>query len=111
MTRFIYTNTENFDYENFDISQLQENQKEKLRKLSEFKKDIENEYEKYNFHLSSEKIYHYVWHEVADKILEEVKNSVTSENPDKNNQYMLLKVLEESIKMLHPLMPFITEEI
>jgi len=48
---------------------------------------------------------------VADKILEEVKNSVTSENPDKNNQYMLLKVLEESIKMLHPLMPFITEEI
>ena len=111
ITRFIYTNTENFDYENFDISQLQENQKEKLRKLSEFKKDIENEYEKYNFHLSSEKIYHYVWHEVADKILEEVKNSVTSENPDKNNQYMLLKVLEESIKMLHPLMPFITEEI
>ena len=111
ITRFIYTNTENFDYENFDTSQLQENQKEKLRKLSEFKKDIENEYEKYNFHLSSEKIYHYVWHEVADKILEEVKNSVTSENPDKNNQYMLLKVLEESIKMLHPLMPFITEEI
>ena len=111
IARFIYTNTENFDYENFDTSQLQENQKEKLRKLSEFKKDIENEYEKYNFHLSSEKIYHYVWHEVADKILEEVKNSVTSENPDKNNQYMLLKVLEESIKMLHPLMPFITEEI
>ena len=111
IARFIYTNTESLDYKNFDTSLLDTYQKEKLEELKSFKDEIKKEFSEYKLYLVTEKLYHYVWHEVADKIIEETKESVTSANPDKNNQYLLLKILEEVLKMLHPLMPFITEEI
>jgi valyl-tRNA synthetase len=86
-------------------------QKEKISEMESLKTEIIKEYSEYKLYLVSEKLYHYVWHEFADNILEEVKNSVTSEVKNQNNQYLLLKVLENILKMLHPLMPFITEEI
>jgi valyl-tRNA synthetase len=59
----------------------------------------------YRFHLAAEKIYHYVWHRFADEILEESKSS--------KGEYSgtLYYILENSLKLLHPFMPFITEEI
>ncbi len=111
IARFIYTNTENFDYENFDTSLLGDYQKEKLSELEKFKSEITKEFSEYKLYLVTEKLYHYVWHELADKIIEEVKDSVSADEKNPANQYLLLKILEETLKMLHPLMPFITEEI
>ncbi len=111
IARFIYTNTEDFDYENFDTSILEDYQKEKLAELESFKKEITKEFSEYKLYLVTEKLYHYVWHELADKIIEEVKDSVSGDEKKPANQYLILKILEESLKMLHPLMPFITEEI
>jgi valyl-tRNA synthetase len=90
---------------------LSDYQKEKISYLENMKSEITEEYSEYKLYLVSEKLYHYVWHELADKIVEEVKDSVANEDKDSNNQYLLLKILEESLKMLHPLMPFVTEEI
>lgn len=111
ISRFIYENTEGLNYESFETSSMESYQKEKISEMESLKTEIIKEYSEYKLYLVSEKLYHYVWHEFADNILEEVKNSVTSEVKNQNNQYLLLKVLENILKMLHPLMPFITEEI
>ena len=58
-------------------------------------------------------MYHYIWHTLADKIIETAKPRLngTDEN-DREVAYQTLEtLLLESLKMLHPFMPFITEEI
>ncbi|PID83199.1 valine--tRNA ligase [Candidatus Campbellbacteria bacterium] len=111
IARFIYQNTEDFDYQNFDTSSLEDYQKEKIKQVENFKEELKKEYSEYKLYLVSEKLYHFVWHNLADEVIEEVKESVTAENKNLNNQYLLLYILENVLKMLHPLMPFITEEI
>jgi len=60
--------------------------------------------ENYRFYIAAEKIYAYIWHRFADEIIEEAKK--------KNGQGETLHyILENSLKILHPFMPFITEEI
>ncbi|MFZ2484564.1 MAG: valine--tRNA ligase [Minisyncoccia bacterium] len=67
-------------------------------------KDITDDMESYRFYLAAEKIYAYVWHRFADEILEESKK-----RPERAET--LYYILENSLKLLHPFMPFITEEI
>jgi len=67
-------------------------------------KDITNDMENYRFYISAEKIYAYIWHRLADEIIEESKKK-----PELNET--LYFILENSLKLLHPFMPFITEEI
>jgi valyl-tRNA synthetase len=63
--------------------------------------------------MASEKIYHYVWHTFADIIIEESKSILngTDDLAKKSKQYTLYQILITSLKLLHPFMPFITEEI
>ena len=51
--------------------------------------DITEDMENYRFYLASEKIYHYVWHEFADKIIEETKDKLD----DSETQLMLIDIL------------------
>jgi len=75
--------------------------------------DITEDMEQYRFYLAAEKIYHYIWHTFADKIIEESKTKLASEDPTikASAQQMLLELLTTCLKLLHPFMPFITEEI
>ena len=66
--------------------------------------DISDDMENYRLHLASEKIYHYIWHRFADEILEESKKDPTL----LPTTYYLL---QNCLKILHPFMPFVTEEI
>ena len=69
--------------------------------------------EKYALYLAGEKAYHYVWHELADKILEESKPILNGEDADarRSRQYVLRECLITSLKILHPFMPFVTEAV
>ena len=67
-------------------------------------RDITADMEEYRFHLAVEKIYHYIWHCLADEIIEESKKM-----PERGAT--LYYLLENALKLLHPFMPFITEEI
>ena len=67
-------------------------------------RDITSDMEEYRFHLAAEKIYHYLWHRLADEIIEESK---TMQERGATLHYLL----ENTLKLLHPFMPFITEEI
>jgi len=66
--------------------------------------DITNDMEAFRFHLAAEKIYAYIWHRLADEIIEESKKK---EKMGATLNYLL----ENSLKLLHPFMPFVTEEI
>ena len=63
--------------------------------------------------MASEKVYHYIWHNFADIIIEESKTALngTDEKAKKSVQYTLYQILTVSLKLLHPFMPFVTEEI
>ncbi len=78
--------------------------KKYLKDLKEIKKKITAFLEEYRLHLASEEIYQYFWHTFADKVIEEAKKG-------KIAQSTLLEILRQSLIMLHPFMPFVTEEI
>ncbi len=84
-----------------------------IDELSVTTKDITKDMEELRFYIAAEKIYHYIWHMFADKIIEESKTKLASEDPAirLSAQRMLLEILTTSLKLLHPFMPFITEEI
>jgi valyl-tRNA synthetase len=63
--------------------------------------------DEYKFNEASNAIYEFLWHEFCDWYIEIAKLSID----DKTSQVILYKVLEKSLRMLHPFMPFITEEI
>ena len=84
-----------------------------LERAAQIKESVTRSLEKFEFHLAFETIYHYIWHELADKILEEMKPRLRSKNKEDKAaaQAALVELLAESLKILHPFMPFITEEI
>ena len=66
----------------------------------------------YKFHLAAENLYHYFWHTFADKIIEKTKPRLESSGNDAESaSYILHKILNDSLKLLHPFMPFVTETI
>ncbi|MGB2580404.1 MAG: class I tRNA ligase family protein, partial [Minisyncoccia bacterium] len=84
--------------------------------LAEFNKAIESitsNYENFRFHLAGEELYHYFWNTFADIIIEEMKPRLVGDDQTSRNgaQWVLLQILSANIKMLHPFIPFITEEI
>ena len=75
--------------------------------------EITKEMDEYKFYFVAEKLYHYAWHELADKILEESKKIFKegSQVEKKSRRQLLLHTLDKLLRALHPFMPYITEEI
>ena len=89
------------------LSQESNNGELSLEITQEFNKlaeDITQDMDNFRFYMAAEKIYAYVWHRFADEILEESKKDPTL----LPTTYYLL---QNCLKLLHPFMPFITEEI
>ncbi len=63
--------------------------------------------DEYKFNEAANAIYEFFWHEFCDWYVEIAKLSIN----EKATQIILYKVLEKSLRMLHPIMPFVTEEI
>lgn len=109
ITRFVLTSTEGFDSSQ-KITLTSSDQK-LLNDLEEIKKEITKDIDEYRLHLAGEKLYHYVWHTFADIIVEESKEKIKNPDQKESAQHTLIVILESILKMLHPFMPFITEEI
>ena len=75
--------------------------------------EVTRDMDEYRMYLAAEKIYHYAWHELADKILEESKPVLagTDEIAKHSRAALLLLLLTRTLKLLHPFMPFVTEEV
>jgi len=109
ITRFILDNTKNLEEVDLNSDEMKKsrNSNKELINLQNISKDITTDMDNYRFHLASEKICHYTWHEFADKIIEESKKTIDQTE----TQLFLIEILQNILKILHPFMPFITEEI
>jgi valyl-tRNA synthetase len=75
--------------------------------------DITADMDACRMYLAAEKIYHYVWHRLADEILEDSKKVFAGGDSDASasRKALLQSLLADVLKLLHPFMPFVTEEI
>ena len=84
-------------------------------RAQEIKRQVAENIEAYRFSQAAEIAYHYIWHEFADKIIEEKKkllqSEATSEAEKQSASELLYALLVESLQMLHPFMPFVTEAV
>jgi len=78
--------------------------KDLIEEFNALAKDITSDMDNYRFHLATEKIYAYVWNRLASELIEESKGKT-------DYGATLRYILENSLRILHPFMPFITEEI
>ncbi len=115
-SRFVLTNLARIDADNYaDLRGskvvLSAHQKQHLKELKALVGEVTKLMDNYKFYIAGEKIYHYFWHTFCDKIIEEAKPLLADSKTRQATQYMLLEILSTSLKLLHPFMPFITEEI
>lgn len=110
-SRFVLSHLENFD--ETTKPPLTERDEEILRELETLTEQVTSHLEEYRLYLAAEMLYHYFWHAFADTIIEETKPLLCEGAPqDKQRaRWILYKVLSTSLILLHPFMPFITEEI
>jgi len=90
-----------------DGMSLEREDQEIVDKLAETTEMVTESLEKYRFGQAADTIYHFMWHEVADKYIELVK---ARENKELGLA-VLKNVLLNGLKLLHPFMPFVTEAI
>jgi len=94
-------------------SALKTEDKKNLKELAMMAKKITKDMDNFKFYSAAERLYHYFWHIFADKIIESSKPRLQSNNAkDKLAvQYVLSEILKKTLILLHPFMPFITENI
>ena len=84
-----------------------------LSKLNKLVKEVTNNLENFELGIATQKVYDFIWNEFCDWYIEMVKSRLYDENCTTKfaAQYTLNKVLRDSLKLLHPVMPFVTEKI
>lgn len=111
IARFVLENTEDTDW-NANVT-FSDTQIQRREELSALVADVSSDLDTYRLYLAGEKLYHYVWHTFADEILEASKDTLNGDDPQARvtTQHFLMEILTTSLRLLHPFMPFITEEI
>lgn len=112
-SRFVLMNTEQFELQGERSFSLADRWI-----VSEFEKTVErvnSAFERYRFDLVAQALYEFTWNQYCDWYLELAKCTLYSDNctaDEKNGtQFTLLSILEQLLRLMHPLMPFISEEI
>ena len=84
-----------------------------LSKINTLAKEISTNIDKYDIGVACSKIYDFIWNEFCDWYIEMVKPRLYNEECENRDAavWTLNKVLKDSLKLLHPIMPFITEKI
>ena len=109
ISRFVLMNTQ--DYTAKKKPALSAKDKKILKDFESIAKKVTRHIETFQFSLAAETLYHYTWHTFADKVLEQSKPVLQDKKTRRARQYVLLTVLQDSLKLLHPFTPFVTEEI
>lgn len=115
-SRFVLMNLEDFDLESVDKSELKETLADKWMqsRLNTVIDEIDSALEDYNFGEMASSLYDFIWNEFCDWYIELLKARLYQEEDPKAKltaQYYALNTLESLLRLLHPVMPFITEEI
>ena len=101
------------DVTNFENIALKDEDKWMINKVNETVEYVDNAMERYDLALAGQKIYDLIWNEYCDWYIELVKARLWGEDEEDKKvvRFTLVSCLKNMLKMLHPFMPFITEEI
>ncbi|MDO5018266.1 MAG: valine--tRNA ligase [Lagierella massiliensis] len=113
-TRFIFMNLKEEKIKDISNVKLEVEDKWIISELNTLIKNVDQNIDKYEIGLAADKIYDFIWNEFCDWYIELVKPRLYDNNVEESEiaaQSTLIYVLENVIKLLHPFMPFITEEI
>ena len=105
-SRFVLINMEDFKKEDYTLDNLNDQDKWILTKLNETIKEVRKSMDKYDFNIVGNTLYSFIWNDFCDKYIE-----LSKFNQNNTTKSVLLKVLTDILKMMHPFMPFVTEEI
>ena len=108
-SRFVLMNLDSKSI-NFD-AELSSQDKWILSRLQQVKTEVEKHLADYRLDLMSQTLYEFVWHDYCDWYLEISKPLLENYKTKQGCEATLLKVLSETLVLLHPIIPFITEEI
>ena len=108
-SRFVLMNLDSKSI-NFD-AELSSQDKWILSRLQQVKTEVEKHLADYRLDLMSQTLYEFVWHDYCDWYLEISKPLLENDKTKQGCEATLLKVLSETLVLLHPIIPFITEEI
>jgi len=110
-TRFVLTSIEGADLST--KPKLTEEHEKNLHDLNALTKEITTDIENYRMYMAGEKVYQYFWHNFADVIIEKSKLLISEGTVEEklSAQWTLFEILKTTLKLIHPFMPFVTEEI
>ena len=106
-SRFVLLNIENLKEEDYNLKNLNNQDKWILSKLNTTIKNVRKFMDRYEFNNVGTELYNFIWDNFCDNYIEMSKFSLDS----KTTQSVLLYTLTAILKMLHPFMPYVTEEI
>jgi valyl-tRNA synthetase len=112
--RFVMMNfDEDVDFDKVDESEFTAADKWILSRIDSVAKEVTENLEKFELGIGLQKIYEFIWEEFCDWYIELVKPRLYDREAKGRLEalYVLNKVLADAMKLLHPFMPFITEEI
>ena len=112
-SRFIMMNMEKAKEKDVDLSSLTLADRWILSKVNTLAKDMTENLDKYELGIAASKVYDFIWEEFCDWYIEMVKPRLYSDTDETKAAalWTLKTVLGNALKLLHPYMPFVTEEI
>lgn len=111
ITRFILTYSNDIDISK-EVA-LTDEDKKLIEDFAVMVKEVSEHIATYRLHLAGEVLYHYTWNTLADVIIEAKKDALNNgpESEKQSAQWTLRYILENLLKLQHPFLPFVTEEI
>lgn len=95
-----------------DQSNQYEEDSQMVKDVGVLIKDISRHIDSYQFNLAAESLYDFSWHKFADLYIEHVKQLIQNKDVNKQTAFtILVSTYVTILKLLHPFMPFVTEEI
>ncbi len=97
--------------ESLDVTELAAPERWILSRLSKTAAEVNERFAEYRFDEACQRLYHFFWGELCDWYIELSKPALAGESPRPQVGEVLLTVLDRSLRLLHPVMPFLTEEL
>lgn len=113
ISRYVMMNIEGYHEVDLKHAKLNLASRWILARLNQVIKEVDYNFDKYEFGEGNKALYNFVWNDFASWYVEISKVDLQSDDAENKNitQNVLVYVLMQIIKMLHPIIPFITEEI